>query len=512
MSNRRIDMRKILQALRLYHDAGQSRRSIARSLGISRDAVTDYLTRAAAAKLEWPLPATIDEAALEQKLFPQLRFREVTKKPEPNWAVVHEELKRKGSTLQILHEEYLADNLEGINYSLFCRRYQVFKKSLKNHMRQTYRAGERVFMDYAGPTMPIIDRASGEERRAQIFVGVLGASNYIYAEAHWSQKLPDWIAAHVRMFEHFGGVPAVIVCDNLKSAVIKASRTEPVINAAYQNLADHYGTVILPARARKPKDKAKVENGVLITERWILFRLRKRVFGSLGELNDAIRTLLTEINLRPFQKLPGNRQTAFETIDKPALLPLPEAKFEYAEFHKVRVGLDNLIEVAGCSYSVPYVLRRREVEVRLTATTVEVIYKGERVASHARSSGNQPISDPQHMEPSHRAFGLWNAAESLEWAQQIGIHVHGFLGVLLAAARTHEHGYRATLAMKKLATEFGNERLDAACERGVEIGATAASSIRSILRNGLDMNPSEKSKAHEATFEHPNVRGATYYH
>lgn len=505
-------MRKIRQVLRLHHEAHMSRRAIATSLGVSRDAVTDYLTRAAAARLGWPLAPDMDDAALEQRLFPPLSGKEPARKPEPDWAVVHEELKRKGSTLQVLHEEYLVEYPAGINYSLFCERYRDFRKSLKSHMRQTYRAGERVFMDYAGPTMPIIDRASGEVRRAQIFVGVLGASNYIYAEAHWSQKLPDWIAAHVRMFEHFGGVPEVIVCDNLKSAVIKASRTEPVINAAYQNLADHYGTVILPARAYKPKDKAKVENGVLIIERWILFRLRRRVFGSLGELNEAIRSLLTEINLRPFQKLQGNRQSVFEVIDKPALLPLPEGKFEYAEFRKVRVGLDNYIEVDGRAYSVPHALRGREVELRLTVATVEVIYKGQRVASHVRSAGDKPATDPLHMEAAHRHFGLWNAVESLEWAQQIGAEVHGFLGLLLAAARTHEHGYRATLAMKKLATEFGSERLNAACQRGIEIAATSPSSIRSILKNGLDKQPSEKTRLQEAAFEHPNVRGSDYYH
>lgn len=505
-------MRKIRQVLRLHHDVKLSQRAIANSLGISRDSVSDYLTRSAAAKLIWPLPSDMDDAVLEQRLFPQNINKQFARKPEPDWQVVHEELKRKGATLQVIHEEYLAVQPDGINYSLFCQRYREFKQTLKSHMRQTYRAGERVFMDYAGPTVGIIDQSSGEIRRAQIFVGVLGASNYIYAEAHWSQTLPDWIAAHVRMFEHFGGVPAVVVCDNLKSAVIKASRTEPVINATYQNLADHYGTVILPARARKPKDKAKVENGVLIIERWILFRLRKRMFGSLGELNEAIRTLLTDINLRPFKKLPGNRKSAFESIDKPALMPLPETRYEYAEFRKVRVGLDYHIEVDGRHYSVPHALRRREVELRLTATTVEVLHNGQRVASHVRSAGDTPVTEPLHMESAHRHFGLWNADQSLEWALQIGEPVRGFLQLLLAVARTHEQGYRASIGLKKLAQDFGNERLNAACQRAIEIGATTLSSVRSILRNGLDLQPTEISKLHEAAFEHPNVRGSHYYH
>jgi transposase len=512
MSNRRIDMRQIRQVLRLHHESCQSIRAIARSLGVSRDAVTDYLTRAAAARLRWPLPPDMDDVALENRLFPPRAIKNILRKPEPDWVEIHEELKRKGATLQVLHEEYLAEHPDGINYSLFCQRHREFKQTLKSHMRQTYVAGDRVFVDYAGPTMPIFEQALGNTLHAQIFVGVLGASNYIYAEAHWSQKLPDWIAAHVRMFEHFGGVPGVVVCDNLKSAVIKASRTEPVINATYQNMADHYGTVILPARARKPKDKSKAENGVLIIERWILFRLRKRVFSSLGELNEAIRLLLIEVNSRPFKKLPGNRQSAFDAIDKPALMPLPSVHYEYAEFRKVRVGMDYMVEVDGRPYSVPDALRGREVELRLTATTVEVLCKGQRVASHVRSASNKPSIDPLHMKDAHRHFGLWNAADSLEWAQQAGAQVHGFLQVLLAAARTHEHGYRATTGLKKLASDFGNERLNAACQRGIEIGATTLSSIRSILRNGLDQQPSEKTTNLEADFEHPNVRGSGYYH
>jgi len=341
---------------------------------------------------------------------------------------------------------------------------------------------------------------------------VMGASSCIYAEAHWSQTLPNWISAHVRMFEHFGGVPAVVVCDNLKSAVIKASRTEPVVNATYQNMADHYGTVILPARARKPKDKAKAENGVLIVERWILFRLRKQVFGSLGELNEAIQSLLIEVNLRPFKKLPGNRQSAFETLDKPALLPLPETGYEYAEFRKVRVGLDYHVEVDGCFYSVPHVLRRSQVELRLSANTVEVLHNGQRVASHVRSAGNQTVTEPLHMEESHRRFGRWNAEESLDWALQAGTSVHGFLQQLLSASRTHEQGYRATIGLKKLARDFSNERLNAACQRGLEINASSMSSIRSILNNGLDQQPTETTTLQEAAFEHPNVRGSNYYH
>lgn len=505
-------MRKIRQVLRLHYEARLSKRAIASSLAISRDAVTDYLTRAAATKLPWPLPPEMGDAEIEQWLFPAVAIGTSARKPEPDWSVVHQELKRKGATLQVLHEEYLAEHSDGMVYSFFCERYRDFRKSLKRFMRQTYQAGERVFMDYAGPTVSITDYFSGEIRQAQIFVGVLGASAYIYAEAHWSQKLPDWIAAHVRMFEHFGGVTAVVVCDNLKSAVTKASRSEPVVNPTYQNFADHYGTVILPARPRKPTDKSRVENSVLIIERWILFRLRKRIFTSLGELNDAIGELLVDVNARPFKKLPGSRQSAFESIDRPALMPLPESRFEYAEFRKVRVGLDYRIHVDECPYSVPFALCRQEVELRITATTVEILHRGKRVASHIRSANQIPVIDPQHMEAAHRHFGQWQAAQSLEWAQQTGANVHEFLQRLLANSRTHEQGYRVSNGLKKLEQEFGGERLNAACQRAIDIGATSLANIRSILRNGLDKQPDAGNTDQEAAFEHPNVRGAKYYH
>lgn len=505
-------MRKIRQVLRLHFENHQSQRAIARSLGISRDVVADTLTRAAAAGLSWPLPEHGDDADLEARLFPAVRPGGAKRKPEPNWAEIHQALKQKGATLQVLHEEYLAEHPDGMVYSLFCQRHREFAQTLKRYMRQTYVAGERVFVDYAGPTMVVADQLSGQILHAQIFVGVLGASSYIYAEAHWSQSLPDWIAAHARMFEHFGAVPAVVVCDNLKAGVTKASRTEPVVNATYQDMANHYGTLILPARAYKPKDKAKAENGVLVVERWILFRLRKRVFTSLAELNAAIRALLAEANARPFQKLPGSRENAFDTIDRPAMQTLPAAPYEYAEFRKVRVGLDYHVEVDGVRYSVPFALARREVELRITAATVEVLHRGQRVASHARRVGTVQVTDPQHMEAAHRHFGQWEHSHALEWASQTGSQVRRFVEVLLTGARAREQGYRAQTALKRLAKDFGNDRLDAACGRAMDIGAQTLSSLRSILRNHLDQVPAARNDHQEASFDHPNVRGATYYH
>lgn len=511
MANRRIPMRKIRQVLRLALSTGISRRRVAKSLGLSRDVVTDYLTRAAAAGLTWPLPPDLDDAQLEHRLFPPL-VANAHRKPEPDWVVIHQEMKRKGATLQSLHEEFLAEHPNGIGYSLFCDRYRDWQHGLKRYMRQTHVAGERAFVDYAGPTVSINDPKIGESRTAQVFVGILGASNYTYAEAHWSQKLPDWIAAHTRMLIFFGGAPQVIVCDNLKSAVTKASRTEPKIHPAYQHLADHYNTLILPARPRKPKDKAKVENAVLIVERWILFRLRNRVFTSLAELNSAIQELLVDLNNRPFQKLPGSRRSQFEEIDRPALTPLPTEIFEYTEFRKVTVGLDGRFDVDGCSYSAPYQLCRKPIELRITANLIEILHQGRRVASHERSRGKAPVIDPQHLQPADRYFGMWSADQELVWASSIGPKTHEFLSQLLAASKIKEQGYRSAGALKRMEKEYGAERLEAACARALDIGASSLTSVRSILNTGLDRQRSPKGDVQEAAFHHPNVRGSDYYH
>ncbi len=503
-------MRKIRQVLRLALETGMSQRGISNSLAISRAVVTDYLTRAAAAELTWPLPPDLDDAQLEGKLFPAAVA--TARRPEPNWEIVHQELKAKGATLQVLHQEFLAEHPLGVGYSLFCERYRQWQKTLKRYMRQPHVAGERVFVDYAGPTVSVHDPKTGEIRKAQIFVGILGASNYTYAEAHWSQQLPNWIAAHARMFEFLGGSPKIVVCDNLKSAVTKASRTEPVVHPAYQHLAEHYGTAILPARPRKPKDKSKVENAVLIVERWILFRLRKRVFTTLADLNAAIAVLLAEFNERPFQKLMGCRRSQFEVLDQPVLRTLPTQAFEYTEFRRVRVGLDGCFSVDDESYSAPFALSKQSVDLRITAATIEVLHRGQRVASHARANDLVPVIDPLHLRPNDRHFSQWNMDHELEWALSVGTHTQTFLQLLFSASTIKEQGYRSDNAFKRLEKEFGAERLEGACSRAIAIGANSLSSVRSILRTGLDQQRAPDAEPQEAAFDHPNVRGSNYYH
>jgi len=513
MANRRIDMRKIRAVLRLHYEAHQSRRSIARSLGMSRDAVTDYLTRAAAAKLTWPLPASMDDAELERQLFPLVITSGAKRKAEPNWAEIHQELKRKGATLQVLHEEYLAAHPGGIGYSLFCERHREFATTLKRYMRQTYVAGERVFVDYAGPTMVVVDRVSGAIRYAQIFVGVLGASNYIYAEAHWTQSLPDWIAAHVRMFEHFGAVPSVVVCDNLKSAVTKASRTEPVVNATYQAMADHYGSVILPARARKPKDKAKVEGSVLIVERWILARLRNRRFFSLADLNAAISDLVDDLNNRPMRHIGKSRRELFEEVERKALAPLPATPFDYAEWKSAKVHPDYHVEVDKTFYSVPHRLIGRHVDVRLTHRVVEIFFDHKRIASHVRRSqrsGHVTVND--HMPKSHQRYANTTPASLLKQAARIGVNTAILVERMMRDRPHPEQGYRSAFGILSLARRYETDRLEAACERAIAISAPSFGSLKSILKHGLDKHRVATPAQTSLPLDHANVRGPAYFH
>jgi transposase len=432
--------------------------------------------------------------------------------PQPDWAQVHQDLKLDGATLLKIHGDYLAVYPNGMAYTTFCDGYRAFKKTLKRSMRQEHRAGEKVFVDYAGPTMRITDTKTGEVRKAQIFVGVLGASNYIYAEAVWSQQLANWIASHTRMFEHFGAVPELVVCDNLKSAVTRASRNDPDIHPSYLDMAAHYGTVILPARPYKPKDKAKAENGVLIVERWIMFVLRKEIFTSLDELNKAIASLLVSVNARPFQKLPGCRRDALDKIDRPAMKPLPTSRYVYAEFRKARLTGDYHLDVSGHFYSAPHILVGQQVDLRVTADTVEVLHRGRRVASHVRSSGPGRTTDPLHMPSAHRHMQEWNPEQELDWALDVGPQTYAFMQVLMSKITHREFGYRAATGMKTLGRNFGLDRLEAACQRAISIGATEVRNVKSILATNIDRQPVSTERLQEADFDHENIRGPESFH
>jgi transposase len=508
-------MRKIIEVLRLRFEAGFSHERIAAATRISKGAVTEYLRRARESGISWPPPAQLDNAQLEALLFPRAAPH-VERHAMPDFAHLHQELKRKGVTLMLLWEEYAAAHVgQAYRYSQFCLLYHRFAASLKRSMRQVHRAGEKLFIDYSGQTVPIIDAASGEIHRAEIFVAVLGASTYTYAEATWSQQLPDWIASHVRCFEFLGCVPALLIPDQLKSAIKLACRYEPECTSTYEDLARHYGTAVLAARPKHPRDKAAVENGVLVVQRWILARLRNRQFFSLEALNAAIGELLVVLNNRAFKKLEGCRASAFEAIDRPAMKPLPAPRYEFATWKKALVGIDYHVEFDGHYYSVPHSLVKQKLELRVTATTVECFFKGKRVASHLRAAKRgRHTTVSAHMPESHRRHMQWTPGRLLNWALSIGPATRDVVKWQLENRPHPEQGYRACLGLLNLAKHYGEARLEAACKRALAIGSPRRRSIKSILEAKLDQHPELfPADNHVATRlpAHSNVRGADYF-
>lgn len=513
MPTERISMRQITEVLRLKYEAGLSHERIALACGISKGAVSKYVSLAKVQGVVWPLPSEVDQARLEALLFPATippaRFC------EPDYFQVHQELKTKGVTLQLLWAEYVERfGDKAYRYSQFCHHYRVWRGKQRRSMRQVHRAGEKVFIDYCGPTVPIVDRSTGEMRSAQIFVAVLGASSYTYAEATWSQRLPDWIASHQRMFRFFGGVPELLVLDNLKSAVIKADRYTPKVNETYAELATHYQTAILPARPYKPKDKAKAEAAVLLVERWILAKLRHQTFFSLSELNAAVAELLAPLNRRPFQGRSESRQSLYESIDRPALKPLSEVPYTYAEWCKARPGIDYHIDVDKRLYSVPHALVGVVLDVRVTDTAVEVMHKGQRVALHPRQYKGRFSTLNEHMPKSHQAHQKWSPGRFLNWARAIGTSSFDVVDGQLKDRPHPEHGYRACLGLLNLSRRYGHERLEKACTRALVINSASYQSIASILKQWLDQLtlPGIDETAELAELPaHHNVRGAHYY-
>ena len=511
MPNTRLPMRKITEVLRLYGNVRLSKREIARAIGISRSTVSEYLRRAQAAGLGWPLPPELTEQGLERLLFPPPPPSRA-RRSEPDWSVLHQEMRRKGVTLQLLWQEYREQHPDGYQYSAFCEHYRAYAKTLPVTLRQRHAPGERLFVDYSGQTVPIIDPHTGEIRQAEIFLAVLGASNYTYVEATWTQGLADWIASHVRCFEFLGGVPELLVPDNLKSGVLHPSFYEPEIHPSYQDLARHYDTAILPARVRKPRDKAKVEAGVLLAQRWILARLRHRKFFSLGELNAAIRPLVMALNAHPFQKLPGSRRSVFLSVDQPALKPLPAIRHEFAEWKVVTAGIDYHVEIAGHYYSVPYRFARQKLDARYTTTTVEIFHRGERVASHPRAfTKGQHSTQDVHLAPPHQKVAGWNAQRFLDWAQRIGPHTLAAIDHLLRSRRHPQQAYRAALGILRLEKTYGADRLEAACDRAIQLQSISWRSLNSILKNHRDRPPRKPTQS-RLPAEHANLRGAHYYH
>jgi len=516
MAKERLSMRRIKEVLRLHFEHQQSARQIAHSCDIARSTVKEYLDRVQKSGLSWPVPADLDDAALENILFPPLSLIPQEKRQMPPMDYLHRERKRKGVTLQLLWHEYKEVNPDGYQYSQFCEIYRQWTEKLDVCLRQEYRAGEKLFVDYAGQTIPIQDSLTGNKQEAYLFVATLGASNYSFAEATLSQDLPSWIQSHVHAFEFFHGVAEILIPDNLKTGVTHPCRYEPDINPTYLDLAEHYGAVVIPARVRKAKDKAKVESAVLIAERWILAALRNYTFFSLEELNQAIREKLQDFNLRKFQKIEGTRKELFENLDRPALKPLPEKPYEYAEWKKATVNIDYHIEVDHHYYSVPYQLTREQVEVRITLTTIEVLFKNRRVASHARSYRKGAFTTlKEHMPKAHQQYLEWTPSRIIGWAKQLGPNTEKLVTHILENKPHPQQGFRSCLGIIRLGKQYSNERLEAACAYALSIHGFFYKSVQSILKNRLDQKHTLLPKREESTLllplQHPNIRGKEYY-
>jgi len=507
-------MRKITEILRLKHEAGLTHRQIARSCGVGRTTVATYLARAAAAGIGWPLPADMDEAQLQARLLGQVLPAGTATRPLPDMAKVHRQLRRRHVTLQLLWEEYRVIHPEGYGYTQFCEHYNRWKAPLDVTLRQRHIAGEKTFLDWGGDTLSWMDGSTGAVHRAYLFVAVLGASDYTFVEAFADQQLPCWIDGHIHAVEYFGGCTRLWVPDNAKTGVTRACYYEPEIHRTYQELADHYGVAILPTRTHAPRDKAKVENAVLIAERRILAPLRDQTFFSLGELNTGIRTCLAQINQRPFQKIPGSRQELFQALDQPELKPLPTHRYQIGAWSRAKADIDYHIQVDWHFYSVPYQLTQQTVDVRLTDRTVEIFRQGRRVALHRRShQRGDHTTDPAHRPKSHNKHLEWSPGRLLHWAGQVGPDCAQVVAHILAGKPHAEQGYRACLGIMHLARGYGEPRLEAACHRAVALDVCNYRSLQSILKNKLDQQPLATHSPQPCTPGpvHDNIRGHAYY-
>jgi transposase len=514
MPTERLSMRRIRDLLRLKYAQGLSSRAIASSLSISKGAVGAYLSRVRAAGLSWPLPPELDDDdALELLLFPGQVGSRVPERPVPDWGAVDRELRRKGVTRALLWEEYRAAHPDGYGYAWFCEHYEAWKGRVRPTMRQTHLGGDKVFIDFSGDGIEIVDPLTGEVTEARLFVAAMGASSYTYAEARPAETLEDWIGAQVNLFAFLGGVPRMVVPDNPRAVIVAPDRHEPGLNRTMAAMAEHYGVAVLPARPRRPRDKAKAEAAVLVAQRWIIARLRNRRFFSIEEANAAIRPLVDEINTRIMRGYGASRADLFATLDRPALSPLPEVPYVFARWSRPRVAPDYHVEIEGFFYSVPFGLIRETVEARATERTVEIFHRGRRVASHARGVDRRGghVTDPAHMPSAHRRYAEWTPARMLAAAEAVGPSVAAFCEAVMAARPHPEQGFRTCFGVLSLEKTYGRARLDAACRRGLQIGARSVSSIRSILKTGLDQAFLDLTPDAQP-LRHANIRGQRYFH
>ena len=512
MATERLTMRNLREILRQKLALERSHRQAARAAGVSAGTVAMAATRAKVLGLTWDEVHALDDCALDARMYgPAGGCR--SGRPMPDPAYLHLELRRPGVTLQLLHVEYLEQHPTGYRYTTFCKLYRGWCAGQRLSMRQVHVAGDKLFLDYSGKKPRVIDPETGELVEVELFVAVLGASNYTYAEATRTQQVPDWIASNVRALEFFGGVPGAMVPDQLKSAVTVPCRYDPGIQKTYDEFATHYGTTILPARPGKPRDKAKVEVGVRIAQRWILARIRNQVFFSLAELNERIRELIDELNRYVMRGYGASRRDLFERLDRPALQPLPDQPFEYAEWKQVLLNIDYHVEVDYHYYSALHRLRGQELWARATSATVEIFHLGKRVAAHARSYvRGRHTTCIEHMPVAHREQVEWTPSRILSWAKTVGPNVALFAETIMKKRRHPLHGYRSCLGIFRLAKKYEAGRVDAACARALVAGALSYRHVASILKHGLDRAAALDVSSRGPGIIHGNVRGRDYYH
>jgi transposase len=507
-----LTMRKVRDLLRLCWEGGLSSRQAARSLGIASSTASEHLQRARRAGLDWAQVQALDDEALEAKLFPHEAAAAKVGRSLPDIAYLKRELAKPDVTLMLMWEEYRRDHPDGYQYSRFCELVGRELRRLDLVLRQDHRGGEKTFVDWAGRTVSIVDMDTGETRPASIFVAVLGASSYTFLEAFPDQKLASWIRAHVHAYEFFGGVTTLTIPDNTKTAVKGPNYFEPELHPLYEDLASHYGTAILPARVRRPRDKAKVEVAVQVVQRWVLARLRNRTFFSLNELNAALAELRAELNDRPFRHMRGSRRSLFEEIDRPVLRPLPAERYQWVDWRTAKVGPDYHVQFDQRLYSVPFRLVGEQVELRVSPAVVEVLHKGRRVASHLRAYGGQRfVTAREHMPSSHRRYAEWTPERMRAWAAEVGPATAELVAGLLERRPHPEQGFRSALGVIRLAKTYPTQRVEAACRRAVELGAYSYRSVQSLLRSGLDQRPAGPAERPQPLPLHENIRGSAYY-
>src|SRR5579863_2634347 len=512
-------MQKIKDVLRLHLLGGvDSCRQLARAVGCGKSAVADCLRRAKVANLStWLLVAGLDEAELSRRLYPAVGVTpsRPSARPLPDWTKVREELARADHqmTLALLWEEYKGQHPNGYQYSQFAELYRRFEKRLSVVLRQPHRAGEKCFVDFCDG-LALTNPDTGDHIPTQLFVGALGASSFTFARATLSQELPVWLDCHVRMYEAFNGVASITVPDNLRSAIASPDRYEAEINPAYRELAEHYGTCIIPARVRKPRDKAKVEAAVLVAQRWILACLRHRTFYSLQELNEAIQILLEKLNNRRMRHLKKSRLELYLEFERPALKALPERRYEFAEWEKATVNIDYHIEFDEHYYSVHYAHVHAKVMVRATAQVIEIFLKGERIASHRRSYANwKHTTCETHMPEAHRARLKWPPSRLISWGRNLGPSVGILIEKILTSKKHPEQGYRSAMGIIRLEKKYGRSRLEKAARRALEVGVFSYRFVADMLKNNMDkLIASDDKQLPLIPREESNTRGRGYYH